>query len=200
MLQFLGDEEANVMHEEGTQKVQEALRAEAYMRQGHCHWPCDRDCRPMSASHLQRLALHPGTPSKQLIETYPPYDDKDHLQYYGFPVSKEWVYEFAPTCTPIYEHDDVFLILNRVVSYLQDVVGSDQIDYQAVKVDGEVPPNTTVYEGVTGVKYICIISMCAFYKESWQRRPTVAQVRKLEQIIGRKPSWWTDLESIECYQ
>ncbi|KAG6847184.1 hypothetical protein H0H93_009627, partial [Arthromyces matolae] len=133
----------------------------------------------------------PRTPqhdySNTLIETYPPHDDKNHLQFYGFALSEQWILDFARARATVTEKDNVIMILCGIVRYLQQIIGNSEIAFESVKLEGDVPPDVTVYDGVEGVKYINIISMCAFYKEGWPLRPTLAQARKLEELIGRKP-------------
>ncbi|GLB45162.1 hypothetical protein LshimejAT787_2000670 [Lyophyllum shimeji] len=161
----------------------------------------------MSASTLQRSIVEgkairnkAAKEESTLFNTAPSRIERNHLHFYGFALNEAWVMQYARANLTGVGDQNYWCILTWVMDHLRIVTNHDDINVQPAKIDDETPANATVYEPEPGVKHIAILCICEFHKEAWPRRPTLAQVKELTEIMGTEPRWWTDFNPFEYYE
>ncbi|KDR79361.1 hypothetical protein GALMADRAFT_208756 [Galerina marginata CBS 339.88] len=166
----------------------------------------------MSASALQQLAhkdvARPNATSKMAtrktnparLETRPPPllpARKDRLQFYGFYINEDRLMEYASSHCG--KKLNIWSTMVWFLFHVRAIAQYENIDFQVVYGDEDPPSDATVREGSTGTPYFMIFSLCAWEVEGWPSRPTLEEIKRISDIIGTEPRWFTDIKSPEDY-
>ena len=82
---------------------------------------------------------------------------------------------------------------------MKALTGIKTLDMETALVDPTVPDDTAIPGYEDGERMVPIISICTNEHESYQRRPSQAQVDQLSQILGKQPRWWIDYDPPSTY-
>ncbi|KAF9230881.1 hypothetical protein BU15DRAFT_83071 [Melanogaster broomeanus] len=146
-----------------------------------------------SSSHARSESKSPGNKQRSTpMKLDPPTQNTHELQFYGFPVNREWLKavgrrkmkpEYRPfaddLCFSAYALQ-LFCFYTRI----------DTLTYKYVRNPGDAPPNC-----VTPDNEVLIVSLCDNLRDGFRNLPPQRNVDRLQEILkAGPPRWWVDAE------
>jgi hypothetical protein len=126
-------------------------------------------------------------------------DPKGRVCFYGYDVLQDWLVNYAKDNIKTDDTDDEITLLYTGVRIMRALTGIKTLGMETALVDPTVPDDTVIHGYGTEERMVPIISICTTERESYQRRPSQAQVDQLSQILGKRPRWWIDYEPPSSY-
>ncbi|KIJ61222.1 hypothetical protein HYDPIDRAFT_116205 [Hydnomerulius pinastri MD-312] len=134
----------------------------------------------------------PQKPRRVPMKLKRPTQNRHMLQFYGFAVSREWVYEFGSQrmAKEYLERADELMVAAYTLQLLTWLTKIDTLVFEFVHNPGDAPPDSLTTSG-----QVLIVSVCRNDSEGYSERPPQRNMDRLEEIIGRGPArWWVDPE------
>ncbi|KAF8805221.1 hypothetical protein BYT27DRAFT_7169384 [Phlegmacium glaucopus] len=152
-----------------------------------------------------KLTVTPAAPTKMQL-AYPTLSDvhtdpKGRICFYGYDISQDWLINYAKT--HIRNHARVhydWALTSKAVDVLIAQTRIRTLDMETALVNPTAPGDTIIPGSRPEEPMVPILAICSNDPESYQRRPSQAQVDQLSHILGRQPRWWIDYELPSSYQ
>jgi hypothetical protein len=115
------------------------------------------------------------------------------LQFYGFPVNREWLKKYGKAMMKPEFHPraDDFCMVAYAIQLFRFYSGINNLMYEYVHNPGDAPPDC-----VTSGSELMIVSVCRSDREGYRTRPPQENVDCLEKILGNgPPRWWEDADA-----
>ena len=121
-------------------------------------------------------------------------DPKGRVCFYGYDVSQDWLVAYAKKNTKTNDADHRITLLSNGLLIMRALTGIKTLEMETALVDPTAPDDTAILRDEDEEQMVPIISICSNERESYQRRPSQAQVDQLSQILGKQPRWWIDYD------
>ncbi|KAF9234447.1 hypothetical protein BU15DRAFT_65690 [Melanogaster broomeanus] len=122
----------------------------------------------------------------------PPTQNPRALQFYGFPVNREWLKavgrrKMKPEYRPFADDLCMSAYALQLFRYYTRI---DALTYKYVRNPGDAPPDC-----VTSGNEVLIVSVCNNLRDGFRNRPPQRNVDRLQEILkAGPPRWWEDAE------
>ncbi|KAI0059562.1 hypothetical protein BV25DRAFT_1828801 [Artomyces pyxidatus] len=148
-------------------------------------------------THLQmpqlRAALHRISTRRQFIPRKAPYTNTDRVQYYGYAITDAWLFDYAQ------KHEHLLRPGAKLVddfgrmSFAIDVLRSQTGMYKLLCHWGRPPKVLPPGVEIGPDNEILVLTVVSTRADSWETRPSQAQVDLLQSIMeDKKLRWWKD--------